>query len=220
MVLFGVPPQNRKSNRPVDSNFVHTFQQQITKELTARDEGEDPFPKDPLLLPGMTSSKSSTMRVTPILKQEDGDMVRGDCANHKWTEAELTSRVAPLCVTPSQTLGYVPLGLGGHGEREFARKVRPGEVLRNRDDLAAKERRVLELRKQKQEIDRQVKELDAKVRRKQIENARASVGLSVVPQERKDNSAAPSPVKLSPTKTEFDVMLQRKISARRTHIMY
>jgi hypothetical protein len=184
MVLFGVPPQNRKSNRPVDSNFVHNFQQQITKELTARDEGEDPFPKDPLLLPGMTSSKSSTMRVTPILKQEDGDMVRGDCANHKWTEAELTSRVAPLCVTP------------------------------------AKERRVLELRKQKQEIDRQVKELDAKVRRKQIENARASVGLSVVPQERKDNSAAPSPVKLSPTKTEFDVMLQRKISARRTHIMY
>ena len=93
MVLFGVPPQNRKSNRPVDSNFVHNFQQQITKELTARDEGEDPFPKDPLLLPGMTSSKSSTMRVTPILKQEDGDMVRGDCANHKWTEAELTSRV-------------------------------------------------------------------------------------------------------------------------------
>ena len=95
--------------------------------------------------------------------------MRGDCANHHWTGEELNNPVVPLCVAKQQVMGYVPLGFGDCGVREFARKARPGEVLRNINELRKTQKRVITLKKEKAALDAEVKDLESKVRLRQTE---------------------------------------------------
>jgi hypothetical protein len=212
---FGAPPSNRWSSRPVDSSFVHSFQTRVKREISTRG-AEDPLPADPLMLPGMRFSQGSTTKITPVLKIEDGDTVRGDSANHKWTDEELRSPVKPLCVAPQQTLGYVPLGLGAHGEREFNRKVRPGEIFGNAEELRQKQKRVISLKNETAAVGEEIQQLELKLKKKQIENQRRGLGIPQkvpFPQETTQKCSFAG-------KGEFDECLHRRINNRRTHIIY
>lgn len=88
------------------------------------------------------------------------------------------------------------------------------------NDLLEKQKRVMTLKKEKAALDAEVKELESRVRKKQIENARRSVGLpaEVVKGPRSPETMVHKPT--SPTKSEFEECLQIKINSRRTHIMY